>query len=55
MQLVIKTSSVGLPMPRTVHAATGLEADGIVARIDVAAFDADVFAGINVDAVAAAA
>src|ERR1022692_316809 len=39
---------------RAVQAATGFEADGIVARVNIAAFNADVLAGINVNAVATA-
>jgi len=37
-----------------IEAATGFEADGIVAGIDVAIFDADVFAGVDIDAIAGA-
>src|ERR1039457_5841509 len=44
----------GLPQARAVQAATGFQADGIIARVDVATFDADIFAGINVNAIATA-
>src|ERR1039457_2684605 len=43
-----------LPQTRAVQAATGFQADGIIARVDVAPFDADIFAGIDVNAVATA-
>ena len=39
---------------RTVQPAAGFKADGIVARINVAAFNADVLAGINVNAITTA-
>ena len=36
------------------HAAAGFDGDGVVTRVDVAFFDADVLAGVDVDAVAVA-
>ena len=39
----------------TLHAAAGFEGDAVVARVNVARFDADIFAGVHVNTVAVAA